>query len=156
MCIITDGSETPIPEDAILLSDNHIAQVWKVGDWVWKRSIPFLIENEMWCLEKIGKYLYAPTARRLDKYTLKTHFIEIESVTDPKKFMQYLLYVLRVLRECGIRHGDLTKYSVLVQDNSPILIDFAESRLWDDPRPDKRPEGDEYWLTKTMKELAGL
>ncbi len=59
-----------------------------------------------------------------------------------------------LLRENVIRHGDLTTQAIIVRDQVPHMIDFAESRLGNDPRPDKRPEGDAYWLDRTFMELC--
>ena len=55
----------------------------------------------------------------------------------------------------GIRHGDLTQYAIIVVNNKPHFIDWAESRWKRDPAPDKRPEGDRYWLNKTIQEMTG-
>jgi len=70
--------------------------------------------------------------------------------------MMHQIGVLTALIEAGVRHGDLTHYAVIVKDNKPFLIDFAESRLMGDPRPDKRPEGDRYWLHKTLLRICLL
>jgi tRNA A-37 threonylcarbamoyl transferase component Bud32 len=55
----------------------------------------------------------------------------------------------------GVRHGDLTSPHVIVRNNSPIVIDWAESRVFTDPAPDKREEGDSYWMHKTMRGMIG-
>lgn len=155
MCILTDGSEKPIPEPAVVISDNTISTVWASSDgWIYKRSIPFLIENEEWCLREMSARGFAPRYERFDKYTLRIADLgESEPITNPKAFRITCKNLLAVLKSVGIRHGDLTRYAIVVKNNWPFLIDFAESRLIDDPRPDKRPEGDEYWLNKTVREL---
>jgi len=139
----------------ILLSDNGVSRVWRDGKWVIKRQPKYLTENEIWCLQKLYPTGFVPYAERVGIEELRIEYIENERVTDARVFMRYYQPVLNALCRAGIRHGDLTKYAVLVQDNKPILIDFAESRLWNDPRPDKRPEGDAYWLKKTMEALCG-
>lgn len=97
---------------------------------------------------------YVPFAEQVNIETIRTEYIATQPVTDADAFMTHYEPVLQALQAAGIRHGDLTEYSVLVRDNRPLLIDFAESRLWDDPRPDKRREGDRYWLWQTMCKLS--
>ena len=156
MCIMTDGSEKPLPSTAEILTDNGISIVWRGHDgWIYKRSIPFLIENELWCLNQVAHRSYAPTAERYDKYTLKIKDLgNSEPVDAPQIFREHCEYLLDILKILGIRHGDLTEYAIIVKNNVPFIIDFAESRLADDPRPDKRPEGDEYWLNRTVEKLC--
>lgn len=156
MCVITDGSEKPIPDDAVLISDNHIAQVWRSKDgYIFKRSMPFLIENELYCLQTMWPTGFVPYAWRYDKYTIAMQDMgDSEPVTDKNLFVTQMYQMIAALRQKGIRHGDITKYAIVVKDNNPYLIDFAESRLWDDPRPDKRKEGDGYWLRKAIDEIT--
>lgn len=113
-----------------------------------------LTENEWWCLAQLYPTGFVPLVERLEPELLKIELIEFEPVTDPHKFMMFYAPVLKALEIVGIRHGDLSEYSVIPHKNRPYLIDFAESRLWDDPREDKRPEGDAYWLAQTMKKYA--
>lgn len=110
-----------------------------------------LCDNEEWCYKESAASGYVTKCERVDIETIRTEYVESESVTDKASFMEHYEKVLQVLHSAGIRHGDLTPQSVLVKDNKPILIDFAESRLLSDPRPDKRPEGDAFWLKHTMK-----
>lgn len=156
MCVLTDGSEKPLPSGSQLLTDNHISLVWRGNDgWIYKRSIPFLIENEIGCLQDMWLTGYVPQSERYDKYTLRLRDLgQSEHVTDKEAFYNNLAGLLNALREHGIRHGDLTTAALIVKNNHPYVIDFAESRLMDDPRPDKRPEGDAYWLSNTYRELT--
>lgn len=94
---------------------------------------------------------YVPSAERVDVEIIRTTFIEKRPVTDTIVWMAHLESALDALKQAGIRHGDLTQYSVIPHGNRPMLVDFAESRLIGDPRPDKRPEGDAYWLRKTFE-----
>jgi len=119
--------------------------------WVYKRQSKFMTENEYYFLKKMERSGYVPApVEKVDDECIRMPYIEFEHVTDPRSFMGHLPHVLTHLRLAGIRHGDLSIYGVIVKNNRPVLIDFSESRLWDDPRPDKRPEGDEYWLRQTM------
>lgn len=90
----------------------------------------------------------------MDIELIKMEYIEAEPITDEAYFMSHYEQVLKLMRYASLRHGDLTNHSVIPRQNKPILIDWSESRLWDDPRPDKRREGDRYWLKKTMVELC--
>lgn len=156
MCIVTDGSETPLPEGSELLTDNSISIVWRGHDgYIYKRSIPFLIENEIFFLDLLSDSGFVPSATRIDKYTIRMEDLgETEKVDDVGSFSFMMGELYGILQKRKIRHGDLTKYSIIVKNNRPYLIDFAESRLFHDPRDDKRPEGDGYWIQKTMVELC--
>jgi tRNA A-37 threonylcarbamoyl transferase component Bud32 len=156
MCILTDGSEKKIPANAEMLSDNGVSLVWRGNDgYIYKRSIPFLIENEIGILKRIEKLGIAPRAERYDKYTIKMKDLGVSQMVISKaKFKKAFRERLNKLHNFGIRHGDLTKYAIVVVDDLPYFIDFAESRLITDLRPDKRKEGDEYWMEKTIDEIT--
>jgi predicted Ser/Thr protein kinase len=156
MCVVTDGSERPLPEGATKISDNSISVVWRGNDgYIYKRSTPFLIENELFFLEMLENTGFVPLAGRYDKYTIRMEDLgESELPNDQAAFSFYMGEILGLLSKHHIRHGDLTGQSFVVRDNRPYVIDFAESRLDSDPRPDKRPEGDYYWLFKTTNELC--
>ena len=107
------------------------------------------------CLKRLEKSGYVPTGVfRYDKYTIAMHRFPNQKVTDPRAFRRHMPYILDALKSAQIRHGDLTEKAILVWRNNPFMIDFAESRLWSDPRPDKRPEGDAYWLEATFNKLC--
>lgn len=123
--------------------------------FVYKRQMKTLCDNEQWCLQGMRGSGYVPDVKRLDIEVMATADLGVgEKVTNPEVYLSHVPRVLVALKQAGIRHGDLTEYSVIPYCNIPFLIDFAESRLWDDPRPDKRPEGDEYWLSRTMRKQA--
>jgi len=143
-----------IPPGAALLSDNGISIVYHYSRVVYKRSIPFLIENELWCLEQMEFSGFVPAASRWDKYTISMLYIERQPITDKDLFLSYREPLMDALDNVKIRHGDITKYAIIPNDNRPYLIDFAESRIREDPRPDKRPKGDEYWIWRTFEELC--
>jgi len=157
MCIVTDGTERNIPEGATQLSFNGIARVWRGNNgYVYKRSIPFLINNEIYLLEIMKDSGYVPRfVTRYDKYTIRMEDIgRTERVTNKIIFSAHMYELRNILMGRGIRHGDLTRYAVVVKKNKPFLIDFSESRLSNDPRPDKRVEGDKYWIERTIDELT--
>ena len=141
-----------------ILKDNGFSKVWVNEEinpqWIYKQQPKFLTDNEIWCLEKLYHTGYVPFAQQIELEVIKLEFIKSEPVTDSEAFLNHVHLVLDMLNEQGIRHGDLSRYSVLVKDNKPVLIDFAESRLACDPRVDKRQDGDDYWLTQTMRGLC--
>ena len=144
--------ETP----TYLLRKNEDArsEVWRVGDWVYKRQPKFLCDNELYCLNKLWSSGYVPWAEHVDLETIKIAWVEAQPITDRIAWLRQIPVVLKALDAAGIRHGDLTEFGVIPMGNRPVLIDFAESRLTSDPRPDKRPEGDAYWLKITMEKMV--
>jgi hypothetical protein len=132
--------------------------VWLLDGYVYKCAPKVLIDTERWFLDAMAESGYVPApVKRIGLETLRMPFIEEGHVTDGEEFLSHLEHVLDALKDAECRHGDLTTYSVIVsKDNRPILIDFSESRHMDSPLPDKRPEGDRYWLTKTMDSYAGV
>lgn len=138
-----------------LISDNGVSRVWREDGWVWKRQPKYLTDNEIYALQAMKPSGFVPYAEQVDIELIKMQDLgESEPVTNAEAFMAQELLVLGALRHVGLRHGDLTKYAIIVRNNKPYLIDWGESRTWDDPRPDKRREGDAYWLHKTMEELC--
>jgi RIO-like serine/threonine protein kinase len=132
-----------------------IVEVVREGNSILKIQPAHLCDTERWCLEQMAYSGYVPApCERVHREAIRMPYIPHQSVTDEDAFMDHYQHAMRALREAGIRHGDLTIYSVLVYQNRPILIDFAESRFWYDPMPDKRHEGDAYWLWRTMRELC--
>lgn len=156
MCVQTDGTEKTLPRRADIISDNGISVVYRgFDDWVYKRSTPFLIENEIYCFEKMLDTGFVPKAERYDKYTIRTEDLgKSDYIKDKEIFRRNMYSLYYALQRKGIRHGDLTKYSIIVKKDWPYVIDFAESRLIGDPRPDKRREGDRYWIERTIDEIS--
>ncbi len=156
MCVVTDGSEKQIPRESALITDNGISVVYRGHDgWIYKRSTPFLTENEIFFLQKMKDTGFVPDAKRYDKYTAQIEDLgNSDYIIDKDKFRFNMYHLLDTLKHKKIRHGDLTKYSIIVKADWPYVIDFAESRLMDDPRPDKREEGDRYWIERTIHEIA--
>ncbi len=129
--------------------------VWLEEGRIYKGQPKYNTDNEYQFLTRMSGTGYVPrNVTRLDLETITMDYIQTEQVTDPQLFWSHYICVLEALRDKRIRHGDLTKYSVLVKNNKPILIDFSESRWMDDPITDKRPEGDAFWLGRTMEHYA--
>lgn len=140
----------------MLISDNGISKVWRRKDsnWVFKQQPDFLTTNEIYCLKIMYPSGYVPKAEQVSSNIIRIEYIRNEPVTEPDLLWYYFPCILKALEKAEIRHSDLTRYAVLVRGNRPYIIDFAESRLFCDPRPDKRLGGDEFWLKKTFEELC--
>jgi RIO-like serine/threonine protein kinase len=136
-----------------IIKEHPCSKVWEDQGSIYKWQPKFLTENEIWCLEKMLPTGFVPKAERVELEIIRMEIIKDETPTDAHLLMQRTKGALVALERCGIRHGDLTRPNVLIKDNSPVLIDFSESRLATDPRPDKRPEGDRYWLARTIQEI---
>ena len=156
MCIMLDGTEFEIPAAARLVSDNRISLVYEHGDVFYKRSIPYLINNEYYAIKAMEAVnaFFTPHCERLDKATLRFERILTARIEprDTERIKQSAASFMRCLAEAGLRHGDLTPPHVLWDGYGLVVIDWAESRWAADPAPDKRPEGDPYWMEKTLKE----
>lgn len=139
------------------LSGNSISHVWRDGDVVYKRQPKYLADNEQHALLVLRDSGYVPQfIERVDEETIAMEYVPDEPVTAPSEFMAHLNHVLNAIGASGLRHGDLTEYAVRVRDNRPIIIDWAESRVMSDPRPDKRRVSDFTLLKQTMGKLCQL
>jgi len=122
---------------------------------VFKFAPKYLMDNEWHWLRAMQQSGYVPSpVLRKGIETIAMPYIKSDPITDPDEFMRHLPLVLSALLDAECRHGDLTEYSVLVRNNKPVIIDFGESREWYSSLPDKRPEGDRFWLGKTMEKLV--
>jgi tRNA A-37 threonylcarbamoyl transferase component Bud32 len=140
----------------VIISDNGISRIVGNGVWVYKTQPKFMTDNEIWCLRTLYPSGYVPYAEQTDIETIRLHHIEQTPVTDIDLLAYHFDKIPKALEIAGIRHGDLTRPNILIRDNHPYLIDFSESRLECDPRPSKRREGDEYWLRRTLDEIAAI
>jgi RIO-like serine/threonine protein kinase len=137
-----------------LLSDNGVSKVWLDDGWVYKRQPKFMTDNEIWCLEHMYDTGYVPYGERVEVELVRIRYVKKEKLIDPSLFLFHTDLLLKAMHDLGIRHGDLTIYHVLPYKNRPKIIDWGESRALCDPRQDKRIEGDEFWLNKTMQEIV--
>lgn len=137
-----------------LIKDHPLSKVWADDDGnIYKWQPKFLTDNEIWCLERLFPTGFVPKAEQFELEVIRMDFIKDEVPTNAEHLLRNTETLLERLIDYGIRHGDLTRPNVLINGNAPILLDFSESRLTSDPRPDKRPEGDRYWLTRTIQEI---
>lgn len=140
----------------MILSDNGISKVYREGDWVFKQQPKFMTDNEIWYLQTLYSSGYVPYAEQIEIELIKLEYIESQPVTDCQLFRYLMGQVLRTLKDNSLKHGDATEKNILVRNNRPYLIDFSESRLACDPRPEKRPEGDDFWFGKTTEKLCSM
>lgn len=137
----------------MIISDNGISKVWREGLWVYKQQPKFLTDNEIWCLQTLYPSGYVPFAEQVEMEVIRLEYIQTNPITDFSIVRKHLDRIINDLVYYGIRHGDLTDKNILIRGNHPFIIDWSESRLACDPRPDKRREGDVYWLQKTFDKL---
>lgn len=139
------------------LSGNGVSRVWMPNDHeVWKWQPKTMTENEVYALTELAQTGFVPSFHREDLETIVMEYIQPEPITDVAHFRNNCKLFLNVLRVVELRHGDLTVPHIFPVRNSIVVIDWGESRVVCDPRPDKRPEGDSYWMSKTMYELEEL
>jgi len=146
------------PVTSYILKDwsiNKVSEIWVADNHVYKRQPKYLCENEWHALNALKNTGFVPEAWRIDDEVIKMEFL----ITWPKpthlryKFVENCTKLKNALRSVGIRHGDLTPMNIFYIEHRPVVIDWGESRMWDDPRPDKRPEGDDYWLNLSMESI---
>lgn len=131
--------------------------MWARGGKIWKRQPKHFTDNEYHWLRAMESSGYVPINVVLeDLDTISMEYIRVGEVTSVDAFMAHYWPVLEAMTNVEVRHGDLTEYAVLVRDNKPVIIDWAEARIRTSPIPSKRPEGDMYWLRRTMRQLANL
>lgn len=144
--------------DMINLSGNSVSTVWREGDFVFKRQPKYLTDNEAYALEKLADSGFVPSFERIGLELIKMQYVEddpIGLINSSSVRLQAAEFLSR-LRLAALRHGDLTRVNIRYGNNSLVVIDWGESRVLSDPRPDKRPEGDEYWLSRTITEALGV
>lgn len=121
-----------------------------------KSGDPKAIANEVRFLSELAHTGYVPRVlSAAGNESVQMEYVEAEPVTDADAFLVECCNALKVLHQHGIVHGDLTDRNIIVRNNRPIMIDFAESRYAHEPGADKRPEGDAYWLWQAYIGLTG-
>ena len=90
-----------------------------------------------------------------DKVVLVEEYLgPSQAITDEIVFRRNCARLLGALRHRGVVHGDLTSKNIVVRHNAPYAVDFHQSRLVDEPGPDKRPVGDGYHLWAAAEQLS--
>ena len=135
------------------LSGNSCSKVWKKDQWIYKKQPKFMTDNEVYALLVMKPTGFVPVFEQVGVELIRMKILKPEPVTDKNKFRLNCSGFLNTMRTKELRHGDLTFPHIFPTGNMPVVIDWAESRFWDDPRPDKRREGDLYWMNKTMLEV---
>lgn len=135
----------------VILSNNGVSMVWAEEGKIYKRQPKTMTDNEIYCLTKLAdsKPPMVPRAKLIDIEVIEMEYVQPTPVTDRDLFLAMCRLSLHRLKEAGIRHGDLTSPHLIPHKNMAFVIDFGESRVFCDPRPDKRPEGDTHWMTQS-------
>lgn len=139
-----------------LIADNGISRVHRYQGRIYKRSTPFLTVNEHYFLDRMRFSGYVPpNVDWYDKYTIAMDDLGVsEPIIDTALFTEHKLQLILKLAAYDIAHGDLTPPNIIVKNNHPYVLDWAEARLASEGRQSKRPElTDREQLAKTWKEL---
>lgn len=140
-----------------VLKVTTVSQVWRQGEWVYKRQPRSMAINEMWALEILGRYKIVPmNPEWVDGDTIRMAFVPRMPILNVENWLNFETLVLKVLFQSGVRHGDLTAPNIIPYQGRPVIIDWGDCRPTCDPREDKRPEGDAYWLHRALREIVGL
>jgi len=136
------------------IKNTGYSQVWEEGGYIYKRQPKYLADNEVHALSLLVSDGWVPEFVRVELEVIRMQKLVNVRLTDPTKFQHRCLLLLEALKDNHLRHGDLTRPHLFVTENNwPMLIDWAESRVMCDIRPDKRPEGDKYWMGRTCGEI---
>ena len=136
------------------LSGNSVSDVHMLSKHIITKVQPkFLTDNEWYALDLLGFTGFVPIADRQDDETINMNFLVSQPIVSVNLFLVNCERFMQVLKNSKLRHGDLTRPHVFVINDSPVVIDWAESSYEDDPRPDKRREGDRYWWHYTVEEI---
>ena len=131
--------------------------MWLENGRIYKSQPKYNTDNEHYFLKILEDSGYVPRdVRREDIELISMEYIRPQQVSDPTVFHEHFSGLLQALESVGIRHGDLTDYSVLVNNNRPIVIDFAESRWLKDPIWSKRPQSDRELLYSAMRKICPI
>ncbi len=71
---------------------------------------------------------------------------------DGEAFRHNMIHLLWELRRRGIRHGDLTSANIILDDDWPFAIDFAEAHMIGQKAPQKSPFSDTHLILRTLKD----
>jgi RIO-like serine/threonine protein kinase len=139
---------------ARILAQSNVSKVWLEDGFVYKEQPKFLTDNEIWCLKRFALVGFVPKAEQVALEVIKMEYVKPMPITNFGLVKMDANVFIHNLEKYGIRHGDLTDKNMLIRNNRLYVIDWSESRLACDPRTDKRPEGDKFWMTKTLERLS--
>lgn len=134
------------------IKDNGFSQVWEQDGFIYKRQPKYLMDNEVHALTLLVPHGWVPEFYREGLEVLRMQKLVNVPLLHPIAFRHRCNILLEAIKDAGLRHGDLTRPHLFVTEGDwPMLIDWGESRVHGDPRPDKRREGDQFWMTKTCE-----
>ena len=121
-----------------------------------KNNSPELIKNELRFLQVLSKTGYVP---KVEGYGVDYIDMELLSIDgrciDEVEFARNAARALKTLRVNKIVHGDLTYRNIIIRNDIPIVIDFAESRFsYENNVKDKRCEGDYYHFWRAISRFS--
>lgn len=136
------------------IKDTGYSQVWEEDGFIWKRQPKYLMDNEVHALTLLVPDGWVPEFDRVELELLRMQKLVNVPLTDPVKFRHRCNLLLSTMKRFGLRHGDLTRPHLFhTERNWPMVIDWGESRVLGDPRPDKRREGDLHWMQVSCEEV---
>jgi RIO-like serine/threonine protein kinase len=137
-----------------IIKDTGYSQVWEEDGCIWKKQPKFLCDNECHALSLLVPDGWVPEFQRVELEVIRMQKLVNVPLTDPVKFRHRCNLLLQVLKDNYLRHGDLTRPHLFhTENNWPMVIDWGESRVLGDPRPDKRREGDTYWMQHSCEQI---
>lgn len=136
------------------IKDTGYSRVWEKDGYIWKAQPKYLMDNEVHALTLLVPEGWVPEFKRVELELLRMQKLVNVPLTDVRKFRRRCLLLLTDMKQRGLRHGDLTRPHLFhTEGNWPMLIDWGESRVFGDPRPDKREDGDDYWMEHTCEQI---
>ena len=143
----------------VIRRTNYSTVIDGLDGWIYKTTNEEYTKTEFSMLTKMHDSGYVPEAIKLSDTMLAIRHLgeqheSWKSVTDAGAFMSHKQRILDALGAAGVRHGDLTRHAIVVVNNKPMIIDWAQSKLADDQAPDKRSGGDAFWLSCAMREIV--
>lgn len=136
------------------IKDTGYSQVWEEDGYIYKRQPKYLTDNEVHALTLMVPDGWVPEFQRVELEVIRMQKLVNVPLTNPGVFRRRCLLLLDDMKKSRLRHGDLTRPHLFHTERDwPMVIDWGESRVWGDTRPDKRPEGDLYWMQTSCEEI---
>lgn len=129
------------------LAEEELVGLSPVDTNRWRKANQAEIDNRTQMLRLLGPTGFAPKLiEARSDYVLQEDLGDSEDVSNGIEFWLNSIRLLLALRDNQIRHGDLTSPNIIIRDNVPMAIDFAQSSLFSESSKEKRPEADSYHL----------
>ena len=110
------------------------------------------LRNEADMLEIMSGSGFTPELLdRSEMSTLQQDIGDQEPMLDGEMFRRNCIRLLYVIRERGLRHGDLTGKNIVIRNDWPWAIDWQEGHKIGDKAPQKQPFADTHLLMRTIE-----